>query len=226
MVFQLALGFIDQVIVGTLGGVAIAAVGLSNSAIAIGNLTLATLGTGTAILVARAYGGGQHNAIARISGAALVVLTALALLLALPFAVFARQFLSGIGAAPEIVSAGQAYFRIAVLTVPLAVVSAVASATLRALGRARAPMATTMLAVVLNTLVGYLLVFGLGPIPSLGVAGAAWATFAAQAVKVGALLQHLYGRRSPAGWDLPHTAAEWRFTSRALLQFTLPLTLK
>src|SRR5262249_53579332 len=102
MVFQLALGFIDQVIVGMLGGVAIAAVGLSNSAIAIGNLTLATLGTGTAILVARAYGGGQHNAIARISGAALVVSTALTLLLALPFAAFARQFLSGIGAAPEI----------------------------------------------------------------------------------------------------------------------------
>jgi putative MATE family efflux protein len=140
--------------------------------------------------------------------------------------VFAATFLVSIGAAPEIVEVGQAYFRVAVLTLPLAVVSTVASATLRALGRARAPMLTTMFAVILNTTLGYGLVFGVGPLPTLGVVGAAWATFAAQATKAAVLLWHLYGRRSLARWELPPTVAEWWRTSRTLLQLTLPLTAK
>jgi MATE family, multidrug efflux pump len=226
MVFQLVLGVIDQLIVGALGAVAIAAVGLSNSVISVASFTLTMLGTGTAILVARAQGGGQTHAIGRISSVALLLAVVLALALALPWAVFATPFLFGIGAEPQIVAAGQGYFQVVALTLPLAVIGAVASATLRALGRARVPMITTMIAVSLNTLLGYVLVFGLGPFPALGVAGAAWATLAAQATKAALLLSYLYGRRSGMRWELPSTLAHWRRISRALLEPTLPLAAK
>jgi putative MATE family efflux protein len=226
MVFQLVLGVIDQLIVGALGAVAIAAVGLSNSVVSIGSLTLAMLGTGTAILVAQAQGSGQAHAIARISSTALALGTALALCLALPFAVLARPFLFSIGAEPEVVVAGQTYFQIVVLTLPLSVTNALASATLRALGQARVPMIITMLAVILNTLAGYALVFGVGPFPAFGVIGAAWATFAAQGGKAALLLGRLYGRRSQMRWELPRALAEWRSLSQALLHLTLPLTAK
>jgi putative MATE family efflux protein len=226
MVFQLLLGVIDQLIVGALGAVAIAAVGLSNSAVAVASFTLTMLGTGTAILVAQAQGGGRDHVIGRIASVALLLAVALALALALPWAVFAAPFLAGIGAEPAIIDVGQAYFQVAALTLPLAVLGAVASATLRALGQARVPMIATMIAVSLNTVLGYLLVFGLGPFPALGVAGAAWATLAAQAVKAGLLLRCLYGRRSGMRWELPPALAEWRGMIRALLGPTLPLAAK
>ncbi len=203
MVFQLLLGVIDQLIVGALGAVAIAAVGLSNSVIAVGTFTLTMLGTGTAILVARAQGAGRTPAIGQISSTALLLALALALALGLPLALFAAPFLRGIGAAPEIIAVGQGFFQVAALTLPLAVLGAVASATVRALGQPRTPMVATMIAVALNTLLGYLLVFGLGPLPALGVAGAAWATLAAQALKAALLLRSLYGRRALLRWEMP-----------------------
>src|SRR5215813_4067193 len=81
MVFQLVLGVIDQLIVGVLGAVAIAAVGLSNSVISVASFTLTMLGTGTAILVAQAQGGGRTHALGRISSVALLLAAVLALAL-------------------------------------------------------------------------------------------------------------------------------------------------
>jgi putative MATE family efflux protein len=226
MVFQLALGVIDQLIVGILGAVAIAAVGFANHIIAIGSLTLAMLGTGAAILVAQAQGSGQTQRIAPILSTALIFGVALSFCLSLPLAILARPFLAGLGAEPDIIGAGQTYFQIVVLTLPLTVINAIVSAALRALGQARAPMTITMIAVILNTLIGYILVFGLGPSPALGVAGAAWATFAAQGGKAVLLLERLYGRRSQIHWELPSSLAEWHGLSKALLHLSLPLTAK
>ena len=224
--FQLLLGFIDQVIIGTLGTVAIAAVGLCNSVLAVVYVTLGALGTGTGILVARAHGGGQAQVVARTSSTAAALAGASSLLLALPFVALAGPFLKGLGAAPAVAAAGRTYFPVVLLMLPLATVGAVASATLRSLGRPRIPLAVTLLAVALNTAGAYVLVFGVGPFPRLGLAGAAWATFAAQAVKALLLLRCLYGGRALARWELPPTLAEWRRTNTELLHLAVPLGAK
>lgn len=59
--FQLGLGFVNQVIVGTLGTATIAAVGLANNVLFIGILCLNTLGAGCAILASRARGRGMKR---------------------------------------------------------------------------------------------------------------------------------------------------------------------
>ena len=60
MVLQLVLTFVNQVIVGTLGAVAVAAVGLSGSVSFMFFVTLGALGSGTSILVARRAGAGDQ----------------------------------------------------------------------------------------------------------------------------------------------------------------------
>jgi putative MATE family efflux protein len=226
MVFQLALGVIDQLIVAALGVIAIAAVGFANNLIAIGSLTLAMLGTGTAILVAQTQGSGQPQRIPHLLSVSLALGIALSLCLSLPLALLATPLLAGLGAEPELIAAGRSYFQIVVLTLPLTTLSAVASAALRALGQARTPMVVTMGAVILNTLLAYGFVFGVGPLPALGVAGAAWATFAAHGGKTGLLLARLYGRQSLLQWSLPRGLNRWREVSMDLFRLTLPLTLK
>jgi len=226
MVVQLLLGLIDQVIVGTLGAVAIAAVGLSNSFLGVLGISLASLGAGTGILVSRAHGGGQADRTARVSGVAAVLAAALSLAVALPFLPFVGPFLRAVGAAPEVAAAARPFFQIALLTLPAAVTGSVASATLRALGRARAPLAATLAAVALNTALGYALVLGVGPFPRLGLAGAAWATLAAQSVRAVLVFRALYGGRAPARWELPPGLAEWRGTGRELLRLSVPLGAK
>jgi Na+-driven multidrug efflux pump len=61
-VLTLVLGFVNQVVVGTLGAVAIAAVGFANALVVIAVMTLGALGNSASILVARARGAGnQHD---------------------------------------------------------------------------------------------------------------------------------------------------------------------
>lgn len=60
-VFQTSLGFIDQIIVGTLGSTAIAAVGLCNSISFIVMLLYSAIGTGCGVLVAQAFGRNDLN---------------------------------------------------------------------------------------------------------------------------------------------------------------------
>ena len=59
MVIQLLLTFVNQVIVASLGAVAVAAVGLTGSLTFMFFVTLGALGSGTSILVARRAGAGD-----------------------------------------------------------------------------------------------------------------------------------------------------------------------
>ncbi|WP_108817143.1 MATE family efflux transporter, partial [Xanthomonas fragariae] len=58
-------------------------------------------------------------------------------------------------------------------------------------GDARTPFRFLLVSVVLDIVFNPLLIFGLGPFPALGIAGAAWATLLAQAVAIGGLLLYL-----------------------------------
>jgi putative MATE family efflux protein len=55
---------------------------------------------------------------------------------------------------------------------------------MRASGNTRVPLAIDFCAIALNAILDPLLIYGLGPFPRMGVAGAAWATVTSQAVLV------------------------------------------
>jgi putative MATE family efflux protein len=65
-------------------------------------------------------------------------------------------------------------------------------AALRGAGDSKTPFKYLVLSVVLDILLNPLLIFGLGPVPRLGIAGSATATLIAQAASLAALLVHLY----------------------------------
>ncbi len=67
--------------------------------------------------------------------------------------------------------------------------------TLRGAGDSKTPLLFMALSVVLDAGLNPLLIFGVGPLPKLGVAGSAAATLIAQIVSVGALLVTLYRRK-------------------------------
>jgi len=71
-VFQTALGFIDQIIVGTLGATAVAAVGLCNSISFIVMLLYSAIGTGAGVLVAQAFGRNDLNDVSKVAALSLV----------------------------------------------------------------------------------------------------------------------------------------------------------
>jgi putative MATE family efflux protein len=68
-------------------------------------------------------------------------------------------------------------------------------AVLRGAGDSKTPFYFMLLSVAIDIALNPVLIFGVGPIPRLGIAGSALATFIAQAVSLTALIRHLYRRR-------------------------------
>lgn len=76
---------------------------------------------------------------------------------------------------------GSAYLGASLLGAGTLALEAVVGAAFRGLGQTRTALAITGFALVVNTLLDPLLIWGLGPFPALGVRGAAWATAIANA---------------------------------------------
>jgi Na+-driven multidrug efflux pump len=72
-IFQTSLGFVDQIIVGTLGATAVAAVGLCNSITFIVMLLYSAIGTGAGVLVAQAFGRDDLNDVSKVASLSLSV---------------------------------------------------------------------------------------------------------------------------------------------------------
>ena len=97
----------------------------------------------------------------------------------------------------QIVEEGAAYLSVVLLAAPLLMMSESCVGVMRAAGDTRTPLLVELGAIALNAILAPLLIYGPGPFPRLGVAGAAWATVAAQAVML-ACYAVLAWRRHPS----------------------------
>jgi putative MATE family efflux protein len=95
---------------------------------------------------------------------------------------------------PDSLPLAVAYMRVIFLALPWLYMYAFVMAVLRGAGDAKTPFYFMMLSVGIDIALNPVFIFGLGPIPRLGIAGSALATFVAQAVSLTALIRHLYRR--------------------------------
>jgi putative MATE family efflux protein len=224
-VFQTSLGFADQIIVGTLGATAVAAVGLCNSISFIVMLLYSAIGTGAGVLVAQAVGRNDLNDVSKVAALGVMTSGAFGLITAIPLVFYPGPILRFIGAPDELVQAGSVYFQMFSAAAPLIVISAVTTATFRSLNDSTTPMFFTMGAVGLNTLLGLFLVFGWGPFPKLGVVGAGLATLIAQFVRCSVLLIALYHKERGLKWHWPIPGSGLAKVLRPLLEITYPIAI-
>ncbi len=119
-----------------------------------------------------------------------------------------------------------AYMRVIFCALPSLYMYAFAMAVLRAAGDSKTPFYFMLLSVGLDISLNPLFIFGLGPVPRLGIAGSAFATFIAQTVSLLAMMRHLYRRRHLLclrGEELKFLAVDWRLAG-ALLRKGIPMS--
>jgi putative MATE family efflux protein len=97
---------------------------------------------------------------------------------------FARPIYGLMSHDPEMVATGAGYLSIVLAGAPLIMMALTCEGIMRAAGDTRTPLLIDLFAVGLNALLDPFLIYGWGPFPRLGVAGAAWATVIAQGVMV------------------------------------------
>ncbi|MEY4137380.1 MAG: hypothetical protein RL205_1508 [Actinomycetota bacterium] len=222
-VIMLVMNFVNQVIVGGLGTVAIAAVGFANSLGFILFVTVGAVGASTAILAARAFGSGKRDDM----DATVTTAISLAIAIAAPFVLAAflwtLQVLELAGASPEVAAEGSSYFRISILAMIPGIVAAVLSGLMRSTGFPKVPMYVTVVTVVLDSVIAYSLVYGVGPLPKLGVLGAGIAVLTANALKLIVLGYLAFGRLDLVSWHFPRHRHSVRTIVRPLIVLAIPL---
>ncbi|MBV8100018.1 MAG: MATE family efflux transporter [Verrucomicrobia bacterium] len=223
-VFQSSFSLIDQVIVGSLGASAVAAVGLSNNLSFILTLLYAAIGTGSGAFIAQAYGRQDLDEVSKIAAIGQTVAASLGVCSSIPLILFPSPILRLVGAQEELVKIASVYLQLFAASAPLTVMSAVTTATFRSMSDSRTPMAITMASVCLNTLLALLLVLGMGGAPHLGVAGAGLATLISQGVRAVVLVTVLYSVKKGMRWYWPVRSIITRI-GPPLFKVTYPIAL-
>jgi putative MATE family efflux protein len=108
---------------------------------------------------------------------------------------FCEVLLSAMSAPPEALPLAVDYMRVLFLALPFLCLYTFVMSVLRGAGDAKTPLYFMLLSVGLDIALNPVFIFGIGPIPALGITGSALATLVAQAVSLAALVSHLYNRK-------------------------------
>ncbi len=180
MVVEMAMESIfavaDVFWVAHLGADAVATVGLTESMLTMIYTVAMGLSIGATALVARRIGEQDPAGAARAAGQSIVLGVLLAAIIAAVGAPLAPALLRVMGATPEVVETGSSFTRIMLGGNITIVMLFLLNAVFRGSGDAAIAMRVLALGNALNIVLGPCFIFGLGPFPELGVAGAATAT--------------------------------------------------
>lgn len=222
MLLQSSFGFIDQIIIGSMGAASIAAVGFANSTSVLLIMTFASLGSAAAILVARAGGAQDRSRLSYLASLGVSVAAILSIIPALPLALFAAPVMRSLGTSEEVVVVGWQFFAFLVAVAPLVVANAVMSQILRLLGKAKTPLGAALVAIAINTFFAYSFVFGEFGLPKLGLIGVGIAIVVANLSRGAIMFSALFGATKKADWKLP-TGSVRKDLMAEITKISLPL---
>jgi len=222
LVSQTIMWTVDAAMVGHVGKVELAAVGLGG--ILIWTLYSAFVGLTTSVntFVAQAYGAGEPRRAGRYLAQGLyLALAASALLLLIRAQTGAMVDL--MGPAQDVRPPCTAYVGIRMLSAPFFLIQYTYAHFYRGIGDTMTPLKVLAFSHALNVIGDYLLIFGKGPFPEMGVEGAAWATSGANVVAAGVFFALGFRHSIRERFD---PMAQWRLHTgdiRKLLRVGLPM---
>lgn len=167
---------IDTAFVGRLGVVPLAALGIDASIFSLAFVVFNFLAYGTTPRVARALGRNDPAEAGRVAVQALVVAIGGGLVAAGLLITLAGPLVGVMGASGEVVAPAVEYLRIRALAGPAVLLVMAGHGVFRGHHDTRTPLLVTLALNAINLVLDPFLIFGLG----WGLAGAAWATVAAQ----------------------------------------------
>jgi putative MATE family efflux protein len=202
MVLEMAMESVfavtDIFFVAHLGPAAAATVGLTESLLAVVYALAMGLAIGATAVVARRTGEQDPAGAGRAAGQAVVLATAIAVVLGALGVALAPQLLALMGADAEVLRVGLGYTRVMLGGEASIILLFVANAIFRGAGDPLVAMRTLWVANGINIVLGPLLIHGPGPLPALGVTGAAVATTIGRGTGAAIALWQLM-RARPAG---------------------------
>lgn len=173
---QSSFSIIDQIMIGQLGSVSIASIGLAGKFSSIFSVVVAAIGAVAGIMISQYIGSDNKEEAEKSLSVNLLAATLVSLLFMLLCTVFPKNIMGIYSIEKDTVQTSAEYLRIISFTfIPLAITTCL-STMLRCIKKAMIPLYASIVAALCNTGLNYLLIFGKFNFPAMGVNGAAIAT--------------------------------------------------
>ncbi|MGB5490131.1 MAG: MATE family efflux transporter [Woeseiaceae bacterium] len=218
---MMAQSFIDAWFLGKVGDRALAAFSFGFPILMIVTSVAIGLGAGTSSVVARAIGREDHSRAKRLITDSLILSFLLTAIVSIVGLLTINPLFRLLGAPEDMIPMIRSFMTILYCGVPFVVVGMVGMSGMRATGDTRLPGKLMIAGAVLNVVLDPIFIFGFGPIPQMGLDGAAMAGLLARgAIFVGTLYLLLY-RLDMVTFKKPELA-ELKRSWRDILHVGLP----
>ena len=191
-----SLNLVDNLMIGHLGELPLNAVGVSVQIFFVYWMFVFGFASGGATYISQFYGVRDRDNIRRTTGFCMLVVFGMGVVFFLAAEFFPQYLLRIFTRFPEVIEAGSVYVRIGApcfLLVPLTQSFTVA---LRATQQTVPPLIASSVALGMNTLMNYILIYGKLGIPAMGIAGAGLATVISRCVELSIILFIVFGRKN------------------------------
>ncbi len=161
------------------------------------------LGAGTSSVVARAIGAHNHRRARRLATDSLILSFGITAIISAIGYLTIEPLFKLLGAPEDMIPLISGYMTILYAGVPFVVVGMVGMSSMRATGDTRLPSMLMVIASVANVILDPILIFGIGPIPAMGLKGAALAALLARAAIFGGTLYFMRTRLDMLTFNKP-----------------------
>jgi putative MATE family efflux protein len=218
---MMAQSFIDAWFLGKVGDRALAAFSFGFPILMIVTSVAIGLGAGTSSVVARAIGNEDHSRAKRLVTDSLILSFLITATVSFIGLLTIDPLFRLLGAPEDMIPMIRSFMTILYAGVPFVVVGMVGMSGMRATGDTRLPGKLMIAGALLNVVLDPIFIFGLGPVPAMGLDGAAMAGLLARgAIFVGTLYLLLH-RLHMVTFEKPELA-ELRQSWRDILHVGLP----
>lgn len=191
---QTSVGFIDTFMIKSIGLAAVTGIGTANSIISIFLAIYIAISIGTSSLVSRKLGSDDLKSASVFATKGLLLVFLLSILFSAISLIFGNQLLKLMGLSNDYLALGKTFFVVVGSFSFTIGISTYLASILRAQGNTKSPMYIGVLINVLNIVIDYCLIFGIGFIPPLGVLGTAIGTVVSRVI--GCFILYLYVQKS------------------------------
>ena len=179
-----SLNLLDNLMVGSLGEIELAAVGLSTQLFFVHISVMFGFASGSSAFMAQFWGKQDVKSIRKVTGFTIMVCFGISMLFFLPAFFIPNYVLRLFTDIPGVIDLGKDYVRIAAVSFLTLGITFPLSSVLRTTQQTSIPLKISIVVFSTNTLLNYILIFGSFGAPAMGVSGAATATAISRVIEL------------------------------------------
>lgn len=220
-----SLNMLDTMMIGQVGEVELASVGIANQYYFLFNLIIMGISAGCGVFIAQLWGKKDEKNIKRTLGIGLIGGILATLVFGLIGLLIPEKIMAIFNIDPKVIEIGSEYLVIVVMSYLFTSITFNYAAALRSVGNTVLPMWASFIGLLTNGFLNYVLIFGKFGAPVLGVKGAALATVTARVFECTIILIGVYSKNNVLRAKLSEFVGISKDVFKGLYKVTLPIIL-